>query len=629
MRRKGARLSFFSGLIMMLVIFTNCSNKEELAVSPDGDQVKLVVQVSGIADGEAIATTKMKSTNSTGQNGTIQQQLKFNDYKGIVSSTEISMHDAQQLVHKNIGTTTNLTVARTANRAGVMVNGIKYRILLYKKSDGSFVNSVEATAGQSLEIDVNMGEQYQWYAYSYNTEANIAAPASTASPIIETPVDKELLYASGEITVSAVSTALPITFAHKLAQVLVELNTTQLGGDLATIDASFVSDSYFNKGTFNLKSGVTSAIESYTTGPLVFTDLVAGSSSIKVARFYTADPTNLTRYSIKINALTFQQTAGGIVELINPANPATLEFGPFTPALGKVLRGELKIRKTLSPLKIVHAGQIFFGTSAGILASYNLLQDWRNFGIATTSLVKTDGFEHINLLNAGELATKLNETEKPDIVVFASDDRFANAADYTALLTYIRDGGVVILMMEARLFNQPYLQPFFNGVFNITGTPIGLNEVYTDGDVHQLSNTNDEILNGVFGDVRGKYWGSSTQFALGLTGIPAGAVTAYSAGAPINSTVAVSGVTMFKHNSLNLFWASDISFLGNDLQNGIPTADYYPFATNAQNFPVVRPFGMAGNGHAAGSMDVNNSIIFANVMAWAIERATLHGINTP
>ncbi|WP_144243286.1 fimbrillin family protein [Sphingobacterium sp. ML3W] len=626
-KRKGARSSFFVALIMILTIFSNCSNKEELAVSPDGNQVKLVVQVAGIADGEAIATTKMKATNSISQNATVPQQIKFKDYKGVVNSTEASMHDTQQLVLNNIGTNSNLSVARSAKRAGVMVNGIKYRILLYKKSDGSFVNSVEATAGQSLEIEVTLGEQYQWYAYSYNTEASIAAPTSTATPTVETPIDKELLYASGDVTVSAVSTALPITFAHKLAQVLVEVNTEQLGGNIATIDASFISDSYFNKGTFNLKSGSTSAIESYTTGPLVFTDLVAGSSSIKVARFYTADPANLSQFSVKINALTFRQTAGGIVELVNPLTPATIAFGPYTPALGKVLRGELRLSKPLSPLKIVHAGQIYFGTSGGMLASYNLLKDWRNFGIATTSLVKTDGFEHVNLLNAGALATNLNAAEKPDIVILASDDRYANAADYTALLTYLQEGGVVLLMMEPRLFDQPYLQSFFNGVFN--NSPIVLNEVYTDGDVHQLSSTNDEILNGVFGDVRGKYWGSSTQFALGLTGIPAGAVTSYSTGAPVNSTVVVPGVTMFKHNSLNLFWVSDISFLGNDLQSGTPSVNYYPFATNAQNFPVIRPFGMAGNGHTAGSMAVNNSIVFANLMAWAIERATLNGINTP
>ena len=91
----------------------------------------------------------------------------------------------------------------------------------------------------------------------------------------------------------------------------------------------------------------------------------------------------------------------------------------------------------------------------------------------------------------------------------------------------------------------------------------------------------------------------------------------------------LTGITMFKHNTLDLFWIGDGGFLSNYTNSGTIISDTgYPFATNVANFPVSKKYGYAGNGYTAGSMDVYNSVIFANVMSWAIIRSEFYGINT-
>ena len=77
------------------------------------------------------------------------------------------------------------------------------------------------------------GATYKWVAYSYNNNETIPVFNSDAS-VIQTPVDKDLLYASGTKKISTaagiVEEAVPVTFNHALARVKIEVNTEEFPG---------------------------------------------------------------------------------------------------------------------------------------------------------------------------------------------------------------------------------------------------------------------------------------------------------------------------------------------------------------------------------------------------------------
>lgn len=274
------------------------------------------------------------------------------------------------------------------------------------------------------------------------------------------------------------------------------------------------------------------------------------------------------------------------------------------------------------PIKsIVHLGGTGdHGYSAFEDASRNLLDEPANFGVNNNSIVKAEGFTHTRPVGASNIVSALNS--KPDIVITGYPFS-PSASEITALVSYLNAGGVVIAHLEDSGSVQNFMRSIF-GDATITGT--GRNG---GGAVYSLVNYNDEILNGPFGDARGKNWGEDASATIAVANIPASMITAYSQASAINSTSTYTGITMFKHNSLNLFYVGDAGFLSNYNGNGTITSNTaYPFATNSNNLPVQKSaYGTAGNGYTAGSMQVQNSIIFANALAWAIKQAEFNGIN--
>ncbi len=79
------------------------------------------------------------------------------------------------------------------------------------------------------------------------------------------------------------------------------------------------------------------------------------------------------------------------------------------------------------------------------------------------------------------------------------------------------------------------------------------------GAVYPLANANDPILNGPFGDVRGKNWGEDASTTVAITSNVNGVIP-YSYAQPINNTTTYSGITGFRHSNLNLVWFGDGGF---------------------------------------------------------------------
>jgi hypothetical protein len=267
-----------------------------------------------------------------------------------------------------------------------------------------------------------------------------------------------------------------------------------------------------------------------------------------------------------------------------------------------------------------------------------MLEASANFGTDATSVIKVEGYSFVNggsSPNATELATFIN-SNKPDVIVIGYNYEPSNAA-VDVLLDYLSKKGVVIAAIEdenatKRLFTRTLNLP--DGTITVSkgaGTSSGS---YGDaGSIHTFSYmTNDEILNGPFGDVREKYWGEDASYTVGVTGVPPGLVDIYSDGNfhPSTSSHATrttnrgNTITMCKFKGSHLVWLGDGGFWSRGLSSADVSSNIIcPLYYDGSFRPVTGTFGYGD------SYTIYNSFFFANVMAWAIKTAQFDGYNTP
>lgn len=276
---------------------------------------------------------------------------------------------------------------------------------------------------------------------------------------------------------------------------------------------------------------------------------------------------------------------------------------------------------------VLHIGlETAYGYSAYTGPSRSLMDSPTNFGTAASSIVKYEGFTHISLgssPSSAALQTALNN--KPDIVVIGYNYT-PNVTDAGYIASYLNKKGVVIAMTD----DTGTAQNLFRGIFS--DPTISASYGSGAGSVYALTNSDDPILNGPFGDVRGKNWGEDASTTVNISGLTSDFVP-YSYAQPVNSTTARTGISGLRNTSLNFIWFGDGGFLSNENANGNQytsnTIEPFVAPSTGGYFPVQKSaYGYAGNGYAAGGMQVQNSILFANMIAWAIKQAEFNGINT-
>lgn len=276
---------------------------------------------------------------------------------------------------------------------------------------------------------------------------------------------------------------------------------------------------------------------------------------------------------------------------------------------------------------VLHIGyETAYGYSAYTGPSRSLMDSPSNFGTTATSIVKYEGFNHISLGNSpSSAALQAALNNKPDIVVIGYSYS-PNATDAGYLASYLNKKGVLIALTD----DTGTAQNLFRGIFS--DPTISTSYGGGAGSVYALANSDDPILNGPFGDVRGKNWGEDASTTVNVSGLTSGFIP-YSYAQPINSTTTRTGISGLRNTSLNFIWFGDGGFLSNENNNGNPyssnTIEPFVAPSSGGYFPVQKSaYGSAGNGYAAGSMQVQNSILFANMIAWAIKQAEFNGINT-
>lgn len=688
-------------LILFFLILTtvSCKRGDSELLSTNGKSI-LVFSVAGLTN-KVAKVNKFGSAilpgSSIGQKGQ-QATVKVSDRINLTYSAQeeeiLTSFAEQNVLEKG---------KRKLASTSLLHDYTRYRVLLYNVATNLLVKSVETSAGGVAEIEVTAGDTYRWVAYSYNSFEPVGEPDYVNnSPVIRTHPDKEFIWASSDLDITATSVrhSFSIIFEHKTAEVAIELDTEDLYGDITDLKMEFDDLEYFNTAEINLLTGTSSDIVSYASPVLnrasFSHDHSADSTKLR-AVLYTAKPDdNIEDLRVHIKKMTLRHINGDVNELHKESDPIrTIAFSFASPTVSKSHVAGMKLRYNISQKRILHVigdevinddqrwgfaaqprdknatGPTY--DSSNEYLTFNMIKQPLNFGNLSNSIVHTDGFTHVRSMQ-NQLAAKLTAPGLvPDIVII-SVYYYLNPDDITALTTYLNSGGVVIMMTDSAVpLNaggsrnevtsvQSFFREFFeNEAIELDyGTPVSRYYGPLMFKLDHERSINDKIINGPFGDLTEKFWGNDSYAVVQAKNLPIGTginqVTVYSNPQAANSILAPLGISMFKHNSKDLFWIGDGSFLSHPQylvfgwnsgwSNGW---DAEPFATvninptspvldrvnpypgpNHIHYPVPKKYGVDLHSLSVGftyNSEVYNAPLFANLMAWALNRSEFYGIN--
>jgi len=478
------------------------------------------------------------------------------------------------------------------------------------KAMGTYIQGKELTASNYLSISVNVTKIGNY-------------------TITGTTTNGYNFYGTGVFLNTGIQT---VQIPGQGTPAVVQLNTVELSanGVDVTCTPAVTVNVLSSAGTYSISCGSATVNGVYTKGMAL-----TASNTITLPVVVSA----LGSYSITTNTVdgisfsrsgTFTATGNQNVTLSGTGTPTSTADKLMTITSNSAdgaTTCNVTVVMTIPVKKILHIGaETAYGYSAYTGPSRSLMDSPTNFGTTAASIVKSGGYSHTSLGSNPSNATLLTALNtKPDIVIIGypyTPD--ATAAGYIA--NYLNNKGVVIAFEDDTPSSQNVMRAIFSDPTISSSYGGGAGSVYA------LVNTNDPILNGPFGDVRGKNWGEDASTTVNISGLTSGFIP-YSYAQPINSTTSRTGISGLRHASLNFIWFGDGGFLSNENANGnqFNSNTIEPFAAPSSGgyFPVQKTaYGYAGNGYSAGGMQVQNSILFANMLAWAIKQAETNGINT-
>ncbi|MGH2623696.1 MAG: hypothetical protein ACRDE7_08525, partial [Sphingobacterium sp.] len=183
-RLAGALLFAMAGTLVV-----SCAKDQDKNGLEQTGETKISVSIAGIDERPVVDASKKAAAAQ-------QAAPKISSYGDF--DVQI-VHDNQVQSRSNRDKIKGSSSANGAGfKAAAIEEGVKYNLYLYK-ADGTFVSAEELTAGTPAEVAVTQGEDYKWYALSYNSTDAIAA-FDAADPVIAVPEGKDVLYAAGTLS---------------------------------------------------------------------------------------------------------------------------------------------------------------------------------------------------------------------------------------------------------------------------------------------------------------------------------------------------------------------------------------------------------------------------------------------
>lgn len=257
---------------------------------------------------------------------------------------------------------------------------------------------------------------------------------------------------------------------------------------------------------------------------------------------------------------------------------------------------------------------------SGRAASNKLVTEIRNYGNLPTSVI---GYEGNMVIEDGSNSPSINslkgwmEGSNPIDILIIGYSWTMNEAAAEVIGNYLLKGGVVLAYCESNAGMQTLMAKLTGG------NTVKAQNGGTAGTLYRFSNIDDPILNGPFGDIRGKLWGEDASTTTTLVNVDTSSIMVYSDAYnwSTGTMTRKGGLTAFRHKDFNLIWTGDGGFNSN---HAGASNTICPFKLDDNNYPI--PKSSFGNG--TNKSPVYNAIFTANAFAWALMQSEKNGINS-
>ncbi|MCI0921811.1 hypothetical protein [Sphingobacterium rhinopitheci] len=266
--------------ILIISVLISCKTEQQELVKNSNLQISL----KGIEDYvEVDYTTKQSSTTKNSNN----TPTAIHSYAGFDAIT--SIHIAEPLDGNEVTKEATIIKKYAATDTSKLENTVKYRLIFYRTSNNTIAADQEIKVGDAPNIQLDAGIAYKWIAYSIN---QATVPAITNNVINKTDIaNKDLLYATGNLTMQYGENYLNITFKRYTTQYVVNVD---IRGMFATFhDNTRVSISngnidLFKTADFNILTGEFQGTpESIKINGTDLKAITAGINDKKSATFYS------------------------------------------------------------------------------------------------------------------------------------------------------------------------------------------------------------------------------------------------------------------------------------------------------------------------------------------------------
>lgn len=475
----------FTILIILPLLMLSC-NKEP--VNSKTTNEKLIIQVAGIVDEYptkiALKASNNKSFNSFDANSKIITK-ELNGITLQLSSGDMHTSSERKVLKQQhqpkVATAKSQLASKATSSTSIvaMENNVSYRLVLYVKNGNSmqFQQSLDLKSGRKTEIDIVKGQQYQWYAYSYNTEHDLIPLNSTSNPAIASSFDKELLYDSGTFNLKNTGGhQLLIKFKQQLSRIGLRINSKGIFGSISDVKVHHLTEINLSSSNFNLIDGVFAGVSQerkVNVGDTISLRPLLGDKEIVEAYYYSSNPLTLPKnFQVNLSklAVEYEDKSKEILIGENGKNTSSqqLSFGDYEAAIGK---------SSVGNVNLIHSGVNVGGI---VWAKGNLYYDNGNYKFRLSGLFNY--FQNTNENTANLIKNYANTdywywmSERPDEsrsdwsqgkvdpcskVYPANTWRMPDNATFEVLTDRSRNGKTDLLSHRPNGYNSMYVE-FYN-----------------------------------------------------------------------------------------------------------------------------------------------------------------------
>ncbi|MCT3702570.1 hypothetical protein HZQ89_09095 [Elizabethkingia anophelis] len=223
-----------------------------------------------------------------------------------IITAELSQASPLSKVSANASLGLNSIAAISGNP---ITSGVKFRIIAYRQSNGSYHTHQDYTVGQTaVPMMLDNGAAYNIVVYSYGTASLPVISSGEQNNISSASVNydnanRDFMYQKLSFTPTNSTNTLNITLRHKVAQITTIINSVSLG-NITGITGGLLTPHY-SDGVVSLSSGVMTGRTTLTSGSAL--------------NFSGLNTTTATSAPVFVNADTGGNKAGGFSAAITIA----------------------------------------------------------------------------------------------------------------------------------------------------------------------------------------------------------------------------------------------------------------------------------------------------------------------